>query len=78
MSTQIYPLKFDPIYQYRIWGGRKLAHLLSEPLPENDPIGEAWLLSDRKDHASIVSEGKLKGTTLPELMKEYRYEFFKS
>lgn len=58
MSTQIYPLKFDPIYQYRIWGGRKLAHLLSEPLPENDPIGEAWLLSDRKDHASKVSEGK--------------------
>ena len=74
MSTQIYPLKFDPIYQYRIWGGRKLEHLLSKPLPKNDPIGEAWLLSDRKDHANEVSEGPLKGTTVTELMKDFRYE----
>lgn len=74
MSNQIYPLKFDPIYQYRIWGGRKLEHLLSKPLPDSDPVGEAWLLSDRKDHANKVSEGKLKGTTITELMKEFRYE----
>ncbi|KIA86051.1 type I phosphomannose isomerase catalytic subunit [Kaistella jeonii] len=74
MSTPIYPLKFDPIYQYRLWGGRKLAHLLSKPLPENEPIGEAWLLSDRDDHASKVSEGELKGTTLTELMKKFAVE----
>lgn len=74
MKNQIYPLKFDPIYQYRIWGGRKLEHLLSKPLPENDPIGEAWILSDRKDHASVVSEGNLEGTTITELMKDFRYE----
>ncbi len=74
MKNQMYPLKFDPIYQYRIWGGRKLEHLLSKPLPENDPIGEAWILSDRKDHASKVSEGNLKGTTITELMKDFRYE----
>ena len=74
MSIQIYPLKFDPIYQYRIWGGRKLEHLLSKPLPEDDTIGEAWILSDRKDHASEVSEGNLKGTTITKLMLDYRYE----
>lgn len=74
MSTKIYPLKFDPIYQYRIWGGRKLENLLSKPLPENDPIGEAWILSDRKDHASKVTEGELKGATITELMKDFRYE----
>ncbi len=74
MSKQLYPLKFEPIYQYRIWGGRRLKHLLSKPLPKEDPIGEAWLLSDRKDHASKVSEGKLKGTTITELMKDYRSE----
>jgi len=74
MKDQIYPLKFDPIYQYRIWGGRKLEHLLSKPLPEDDPVGEAWLLSDRKDHASKVSEGKLKGTTITKLMEDFRYE----
>ncbi len=74
MSIQIYPLKFDPIYQYRIWGGRNLEHLLSKPLPENEPIGEAWILSDRKDHSSQVSEGILKGTTLTKIMDDFRYE----
>ena len=74
MSNKMYPLKFEPIYQYRIWGGRRLEHLLSKPLPENDPVGEAWILSDRKDHASKVSDGNLKGTTITELMNDYRYE----
>lgn len=74
MNHKIYPLKFDPIYQYRLWGGRKLEHLLSTPLPENESIGEAWLLSDRKDHASLVSEGELKGTTITQLMKDFHYE----
>lgn len=74
MSTQMYPLKFDPIYQYRIWGGRRLEHLLSKPLPKDDSIGEAWILSDRDDHASKVTEGELKGKTVTELMKDYQDE----
>ena len=74
MKDKIYPLKFDPIYQYRIWGGRKLEHLLSKPLPKDDPIGEAWLLSDRKDHASKVAEGGLKGMSITKLMEDYRFE----
>ena len=28
-----YPLRFEPIYQYRLWGGRRLADLLTAPLP---------------------------------------------
>lgn len=71
MSDQIYPLKFEPIYQYRLWGGRRLEHLLSKPLPKDEPVGEAWLLSDRKDHASKVSAGALKGSTITELMKKF-------
>lgn len=71
MSDQIYPLKFEPIYQYRLWGGRRLEHLLSKPLPKDEPVGEAWLLSDRKDHASKVSEGPLEGSIITELMKKY-------
>lgn len=74
MSVNIYPLKFDPIYQYRLWGGRRLENLLSKPLPPDEPIGEAWILSDRKDHASQVIDGALKGQTLTQLMQEYRYE----
>ena len=59
----LYPLRFEPIYQYRLWGGRRLANLLSAPLPGDGPIGEAWLLSDRDDHPSHVANGPLKGRT---------------
>jgi mannose-6-phosphate isomerase len=37
----LYPLRFEPIYQYRLWGGRRLADLLAAPLPNDGPIGEA-------------------------------------
>jgi mannose-6-phosphate isomerase len=66
-QTVLYPLRFEPIYQYRLWGGRRLADLLSAPLP-NGPIGEAWVLSDRDDHASTVNNGPLKGQTIGQLM----------
>jgi len=67
----LYPLRFEPIYQYRIWGGRRLADLLTAPLPGDGPIGEAWLLSDREDHSSRVADGPLKGRTLGELLCEW-------
>jgi mannose-6-phosphate isomerase len=66
----LYPLRFEPIYQYRLWGGRRLADLLSAPLPGKGPIGEAWILSDRADHPSRVAEGPLKGKSIAQLMKE--------
>ena len=68
----LYPLRFEPIYQYRLWGGRRLSGLLSAPLPGHGPIGEAWLLSDRDDHQSQVANGPLKGQTIGELMEEFR------
>ena len=71
-NPPIYPLLFNPIYQYRLWGGRKLAKLLAKPLPKGEPIGEAWLLSDRADHASQVLNGSLKGMTITDLMKHYQ------
>ena len=66
----LYPLQFEPIYQYRLWGGRRLAGLLTVPLPGDGPIGEAWLLSDRDDHPSLVANGPLKGQTLGQLVKQ--------
>ena len=50
----MYPFKFEPIYQYRLWGGRRLANLSKVPLPDDGHIGEAWLLSDRDDYASSL------------------------
>jgi mannose-6-phosphate isomerase len=67
----LYPLRFEPIYQYRLWGGRRLADLLGVALPSQDPIGEAWVLSDREDHPSRVANGPLMGRTICELMDQY-------
>ena len=66
----MYPLRFEPIYQYRLWGGRRLADLLTAPLPGDGPIGEAWLLSDRDDHPSKVADGPLKGSTIRQLLEQ--------
>ena len=66
----LYPLRFEPIYQYRLWGGRRLADLLTAPLPSDGPIGEAWVLSDRDDHQSQVANGPLKGRTIGQLLEQ--------
>ena len=66
----LYPLRFEPIYQYRLWGGRRLSGLLAAPLPGDGPIGEAWVLSDRDDHPSQVADGPLKGRTIGQLLEQ--------
>jgi len=63
-----YPLRFEPIYQYRLWGGRRLGTLLGASLPGDGPVGEAWLLSDRDDCSSLVAEGPLSGRTIGQLL----------
>ena len=66
----LYPLRLEPIYQYRPWGGRRLADLLTASLPNDDPIGEAWILSDHDGHRSQVANGTLKGRTISQLMEQ--------
>jgi mannose-6-phosphate isomerase len=66
----LYPLRFEPIYEYRLWGGRRLGNLLSAALPGDGPIGEAWVLSDRDEHPSIVATGALAGSTLRQLLQQ--------
>jgi len=70
-QTSLYPLRFEPIYEYRLWGGRRLADLLTAPLPGDGPIGEAWVLSDRADHASRVADGPLQGQTIGQLLERF-------
>jgi len=69
-ETLLYPLRFAPIFQYRLWGGRRLANWLSAPLPSG-LVGEAWLLSDRDDLPSRVTNGPLKGRTINTLLDEF-------
>jgi mannose-6-phosphate isomerase len=72
----LYPLRLEPFCQYRPWADGRLADLLSRPIPAADRMGEAWLLSDRDDHASIVADGPLAGTSLGELRARCPEELF--
>jgi mannose-6-phosphate isomerase len=66
-EAPLYPLRFAPLFQYRLWGGRRLADWVGT-LPGDGPIGEAWLLSDRADQPSRVINGPLEGRTIADLM----------
>jgi len=67
----LHPLKFEPIYKERIWGGDKLRTQLNKNV-SGETIGESWELSDVKGEPSVVAEGALKGKTLQELSETYQ------
>ncbi len=69
-----YTLRFEPIYQYRPWGGRRLANVLSMQLPGEESIGEAWLLSDRDEYQSRIADGPLAGRTIADLIRDWPQE----
>jgi mannose-6-phosphate isomerase len=64
----LYPLRFEPIFKSMLWGGRRLPAFLNRRPPHEDPIGEAWVLSDVEGSPSVVAEGPLAGATLRELL----------
>ena len=66
----LYPLKFQPIYKYRIWGGNKLKTCLNKDYSE-DSIGESWEISGVEGNVSLVCNGDLKGRSLKELIQTY-------
>lgn len=65
---ELYPLKFTPVYQSRIWGGDRILSWKGAA-PGEDPIGESWELSGIPGSESVVSEGPLTGQTLPALVR---------
>jgi mannose-6-phosphate isomerase len=67
----LYPLLFEPQFRYRPWGGQRLAALLNVEVPARPPTGEAWLLSDRDDHSSRISNGRLIGQTLGQVIDQW-------
>ncbi len=66
-----YPLTFDLMGLTRnlLWGGGKLKRLVPN-YPEDTPLAEIWVISDRPEDGRIgmVSNGPLAGVSLTELM----------
>lgn len=71
--AHLQPLIFEPVFQPRIWGGRRLATLFGKTLPPPDdaPIGESWEVVDLEACASTVSVGPARGRSLTELTREW-------
>ncbi|MBQ4802726.1 class I mannose-6-phosphate isomerase [Aquimarina sp. MMG015] len=70
---ELYPLKFNPVYSYRIWGGNKLKTVLNKSCSQ-ESIGESWEISDVENNETLVSEGHLEGKSLKELINEFQEE----
>ena len=64
-------LRFQPVYQERVWGGRWLADKFGRKLPGDSPIGEAWEIVDRPEAQSVCARS---GRTLRELLQQHPTE----
>ena len=69
-------LVFKPIFQERIWGGRKLEELFGKNIPAGKRIGESWEIVDRPEVQSMVRDGPLADRSLHDLWVNFREEVF--
>jgi mannose-6-phosphate isomerase len=64
-------LRFQSLYQERVWGGRALATALGRSLPAGHPIGESWEIVDRPEAQSVVVGGRWAGQTLRAILASH-------
>lgn len=64
-------LRFQPLYQERVWGGNALAAVFDRTLPSANPIGESWEVVDRAEAQSVVKEGAHAGASLRDLLRKH-------
>ena len=70
----LYPLKFEPIFKDKIWGGQKIKTVLNKDFGNLPNCGEMWALSGFPGSESIVSNGFLAGNDLNEVLEVYMDE----
>jgi mannose-6-phosphate isomerase len=70
-------LTFAPLYQTRVWGGRRMESLFGRVLPEpGTPYGESWEISDREHEQSMVIQADGAGMSLHDLWTRHREPVF--
>ncbi len=69
-------LRFAPLYQHRVWGGRAFESALGRVLAGADLVGESWELVDRPEAQSVVSAGACTGLDLNTLWSRHRVDLF--
>ncbi|MCX7006031.1 MAG: hypothetical protein NTY53_02070 [Kiritimatiellaeota bacterium] len=71
MATELYPLRFKPVYKDYLWGGQEITQKYHRALPPG-VYAESWEVSDRFDGMGIVSNGPLAGATFRALVRHPR------
>lgn len=66
---ELYPLKFNPIYKEKIWGGNKLHEVFYRDLP-NNKIGESWEVAAHPNGTSIIKNGIYQGRKITNLIEK--------
>lgn len=74
--TKPYPLKFQPEFKERVWGGHALTQFGLD-LPEGH-IGEGWMIGDHPNGTTKVVNGELAGLGLDQVREQYGKEWFGS
>jgi len=67
----LYPIKFQPIFHEKIWGGNRMRTILKKDYGDLPNCGESWELSGVEGNISVVSNGFLAGNNLNELIEIY-------
>ncbi|GAB6138550.1 type I phosphomannose isomerase catalytic subunit [Halanaerobaculum tunisiense] len=65
----MYPLKFEPVYKEKIWGGSALATEFGRDL-SSDSIGESWEVAAHKNGSSQITNGEFAGQELMEVIEQ--------
>ncbi len=71
MRNNLYPIKFEPKFVEKVWGGNKLCTVLNKPCDPKKKIGESWEISAIQDNLSIVKNGFLEGNNIEEVLEIY-------
>lgn len=69
--SNLYPLRFEPLFRRYIWGGRRLGTVLNKPIGPGEDYAESWEIVDHGNDQSVVAYGELRGMQLDELVADY-------
>ncbi|MGN0202375.1 MAG: type I phosphomannose isomerase catalytic subunit [Candidatus Cryptobacteroides sp.] len=66
----MYPLKFEPIFKTKVWGGERISAYKGLPSAQRK-VGESWEISSVEGSVSVVSGGPLDSCSLTRVMELY-------
>ncbi|HOJ44785.1 MAG TPA: class I mannose-6-phosphate isomerase [Bacilli bacterium] len=72
--NDITTIKLKPVFQQKIWGGRRLEKYFGNLLPTGN-IGECWLISAHPNGDTIVDGGPLDGMPLSQVYRQHKHLF---